>query len=208
MTLVEITIPTPLALRGGWAAFAAVCSSRGWADSAYADGNHWYYHDGGGNWASLRFFAQDRAVLIGHDHEYSETYFREAATYFGEEETDLLAFAPDWWGQDLDPKPFGEWIGFIYGWDGTRWQRSPYEKPDGFSSVGLIDGCSINDTSDLTEFAAEAPGLNGQLPDQAAIAALIAADASITDDLLAAVVPGWDIAAGVAAGRKFLEAPC
>lgn len=208
MSLVEVSIPVPSALRGGWAALAAVCASRGWTDSAYADGNQWYYHDGGGNWACIRFFERGRAVLLGHDHEYSETYFREAAVYFGEEETDLLAFAPEWWSQNLDPKPFGEWLGFIYGWDGDQWQRAPYDKPDGFTSVGLIRGCSVNGTSELVDTAAKAPGLNGQPPAQAAISALISADGSITEELLAAVVPGWDIAAGVAAGRKFIEAQC
>jgi hypothetical protein len=36
--------------------------------------------------------------------------------------------------------------------------------------------------------------------------ALVQADANVTDTLLEAVVPNWDIAAGVAAARKFLEA--
>ncbi|KPQ33500.1 MAG: hypothetical protein HLUCCA11_18410 [Phormidesmis priestleyi Ana] len=39
LSLVEIAIPSPLALRGGWAAIAAVCASRGWADAVYAEGD-------------------------------------------------------------------------------------------------------------------------------------------------------------------------
>ncbi len=138
MPLIDVELPSPEALRGGWAALAAVCASRGWTDSAYAESNQWFYHDGGGNWACIRFHHGGRAIMIGHDHEYSETYFREAAAYFDEEETDLLADAPDWWSFDLDPRPFGEWIGFIYGWDGNRWQRAAYNKPDGFEQVGLL----------------------------------------------------------------------
>ena len=72
---------------------AAVCRSRGWNDSVYATSNEWFYHDGGGNWCTLRFLAKHRAVLLGHDHEYSHTYFGTAADYFDEEETDLLADA-------------------------------------------------------------------------------------------------------------------
>jgi len=199
-------LPNPTSLRGGWAAMAAVCASRGWGDSVYATDNQWLYHDGGGNWACLRFQDQGRAVLLGHDHEYSDTYFGAAAEYFGEEETNLLADAPEWWSLNLDPKPFGEWIGFIYGWDGRQWQRATYQVNDGFNSVGLLDACSVTSIEMLSTFAADAPGLNGAAPDNKALIALVQADANVTDTLLESVVPGWDIAAGVAAARKFLNA--
>ena len=52
----------------------------------------------------------------------------------------------------------------------------------------------------------DAPGLKGEPPDPRALSALVAADGDVTDTILKAVVPGWDIAAGVAAARKFLEA--
>ncbi|MCC9607919.1 hypothetical protein LOC68_02675 [Blastopirellula sp. JC732] len=206
MPLIDLDLPSPAQLRGGWAAFAAVCAARGWTDSAYAEPDRWYFDDGGGNWACLRFHEGGRAILFGHDHEYSETYFRDAATYFDEEETDLLADAPEWWGFDLDPAPYGDFIGFVYGWDGTRWRRSAYDKSDGFESVGLLDGCSINGFQQLADHAADAPGLNGEPPAEKAMAALVAADGEITSELLAAVTPGWDIAAGVAAARKFRDA--
>jgi len=90
MSLVEVSLPSPAQLRGGWAAMAAVCVSRGWTDSVWAEGQAWFFHDGGGNWATLRFVGDGRAVLIGHDHEYTETYFRDAAKYLQEPETDLL----------------------------------------------------------------------------------------------------------------------
>jgi hypothetical protein len=205
MPLISLDLPKPASLRGGWSAMAAVLAARGWNDFVYATSDQWLYHDGGGNWACLRFQDKGRAVLLGHDHEYSDTYFGAAAEYFDEEETNLLADAPEWWSLDLDPSPFGEWIGFIYGWDGQKWQRTAYEKDDGFASIGLLDDCSINGTKTLSESAMAAPGLKGEPPDTAALVALIEADANITDAMLEAVVPGWDIAAGVAAAHQFLK---
>lgn len=203
--LIKVDLPHPQELRGGWAALAAVYASRGWRSDVYATANQWLYHDGGGNWACIRFIQKDKIVLVGHDHEYSETYFGEAAAYFQAEETNLLAGAPPWWGANLDPKPFGEWIGFIYGWDGQEWQRANYQKPDGFKSVGLLDACSINNTELLKTYAAGAPALRGRLPRSDALRTLVAADAHISSSLLEAVVPGWNIVAGIAAARKFLE---
>lgn len=203
MKLIQLDLPSPTEMRGGWAALAAVYAARGWKRDVYATSSQWLFHDGGGNWACLRFIEKDKAVLIGHDHEYSETYFGEAAKYFEEEETNLLAGAPEWWGKDLDPRPFGEWIGFIYGWDGTKWQRANYEKEDGFESIGLLNACSIGDNELLKQFASDSPGLKGKPPRTEALKALVAADANITNLLLEAVVPGWDIEAGVAAARMF-----
>lgn len=81
MALVEVNLPPPSALRGGWAALAAVCAARGWGDVVYAMPDQWLYHDGGGNWACLRFVEKDKLLLIGHDHEYSDTYHSsDAAT--------------------------------------------------------------------------------------------------------------------------------
>ncbi|MBE9139928.1 proteophosphoglycan 5 [Nodosilinea sp. LEGE 07088] len=201
MPLTNLDLPSPKFLRAGWAAFAAVCSARGWTDSAYATENQWLYHDGGGNWAGIRFQNDNRAVLLGHDHEYSETYFGEAAKYFQEQETDLLLDAPEWWGRDIDPKPFGEWIGFIYGWDGEKWQRSDYDKSDGFASVGLLRVCTELD--DLFEYSKDAPGLNGSEPNRELLQSLVDADADISVDLLERAIPGWDSESGVAAAKKF-----
>ncbi len=205
--LVTVDLPSPAALRGGWAALAAVFFSRGWTRWAHATPTEWLYDDGGGNWLVLRYKQRDQVVILGQDHEYSRTYFREAAEYFREEETDLLAGAPDWWSFDLDPLPHGNWVAFVYGWDGEKWQRAAYDKQDGFEQVGLRRGCSLEDTELLQEFAADAPGLNGRPPSAEALQALVDADADITAPLLEAVVPGWDIDAGVAAGRRFLEMP-
>ena len=203
-TLIKIDFPSPMNLRGGWAALAAICAARGWSDVAYATSDQWFYHDGGGNWACLRFKEKDKVVLLGHDHEYSETYYGKAAEFFGEEETDLLKGAPDWWGYDLRTYPF-EWIGFIYGWDGENWQKVNYDKPDGFDSLGLPKALSVTNTEMLSEFASDAPGLKGKRPDPEMLEAVVVADAAITHSLLEAVIPGWDIKAGVLAAQKFLE---
>lgn len=201
MSLKTIDLPSPVALRAGWAALAALSAARGWGDDIFANESQWHYHDGGGNWACLRFQSDGRAVLVGHDHEYSETYFGRAAEYFGEEETDLLKGAPDWWSMDLDPKPFGEWIGFVYGWEGQGWQRADYSKADGFEQVGLLNVCTKLDR--LIEFASAAPGLEEKEVNVDSLRALVEADTQITEEVLGAAVPGWDVAAGVAAARKF-----
>jgi hypothetical protein len=135
MPLVPIDLPTPNELRNRWAAYAAVMAALGFSDLCNATPQRWHYDDAGGNWAELVLVDDGRALLFGHDGEYSETYFREAAAYFQEEETNLLADAPDWWGSVL---PQGEdlWIGFVYGFDGSTWQRAAYDLEDGFGSVG------------------------------------------------------------------------
>ncbi|KXJ40977.1 MAG: hypothetical protein AXA67_07045 [Methylothermaceae bacteria B42] len=171
---------------------AAVLAARGWGDDVCAlSSNQWLYHDGGGNWAKLHFVDKSRAVLFGHDHEYSETYFGEAAEYFGEEETDLLKDAPDWWGEALNPEPQGPWIGFIYGWNGEKWQRASYDKGDGFDDVGLLAACSIRDTElikgYISEFNSEAADAYPSTSDYEAIINLLEGLASMTD-----VDPGTD----------------
>ena len=108
----------------------------GFGKGSFANGRLWHYDDGGGNYAELVLLDGGRAVLYGHDHEYSETYFREAAAYFEEEETDLLAGAPPWWGEVLPQAEF-QWIGFVYGYEDGAWARAAYEPDDGFASLAL-----------------------------------------------------------------------
>jgi hypothetical protein len=138
MGLVTLDLPQPRRMRGRWAAFAAVCAARGWGDDCHADGPVWHFDDGGGNWADLHHVGAGRAVLIGHDHEYSDTYFAAAAEYFEKPETDLLGGAPDWWAPParaaLDR---GLWVGFVYGYEDGVWRRVEYDVADGFSAIGL-----------------------------------------------------------------------
>jgi hypothetical protein len=207
--VITLDLPSPDQLRGRWAAFAAICASRGWGDSAFAtreDGAvRWHYDDGGGNWGDLVRLDGGRAVLLGNDHEYSETYFREAAEFFGEEETDLLAGAPAWWEAPVVAAMAREqWVGFAYGYDGT-WTRAEYDGDDGFESLGHVAVDQQRCLDLCTQFASKAPGLDGREPAREDVEALIAADADVTAELLERVVPGWDVEAGLVMGRAFLE---
>ncbi|GLZ52790.1 proteophosphoglycan 5 [Actinomycetospora sp. NBRC 106378] len=203
MALVPVDLPAPMTMRGRWAAFAAILGARGWGSGAFAEPARWHYDDGGGNWADLHLVGQGRAVLVGNDHEYSDTYFREAAAYFQEEETDLLAGAPDWWeAPAVDGMARETWVGFVYGWDGSGWSRAPYDLSDGFTSLHPVfvdDERCAEMVVEFVENEVEGP----VRPD--AVAALIAAGADLTHDQLRAVadVPGWDLDAGVAAARAF-----
>ncbi|MCT7354317.1 proteophosphoglycan 5 [Streptomyces sp. 15-116A] len=212
MGLVTLDLPAPGQMRGRWAAFAAICAARGWGDMCRADGPVWHFDDGGGNWADLHHLGAARAVLTGYDHEYSETYYGPAAEEFGEEQTDLLAGAPDWWHpvarRSLDEKRY---VGFVYGFEadpvtGGRWQRAAYHTEDGFHSVGLPAVTLESTRESILEFTREAPGLGGALPRPDAVDALIAADGEVTAAQVTAVIGeggAWDAEAGAAAARRF-----
>jgi hypothetical protein len=191
-----LDLPAPDRMRGQWAAVAAVCAATGSPDMAYADGARWHYDDAGGNWGDLVHLGPGRAVLLGNDHEYSETYFRDAATYFGEEETDLLAGAPAWWEAPVvEAMAREEWVGFVYGYDGT-WVRADYDLPDGFGSLGHP---GVN-RADCLELVAQFAGD----PDPASVVALVGAGSEVSPELLGSVVgSAGDVDAGVAAARRF-----
>jgi hypothetical protein len=206
MHLIPVDLPSLDELRNRWAAHAAVMAAIGCSDLSHATSQRWHYDDAGGNWAELVLLDNGRAVLCGHDHEYSETYFREAAVYFQEEETDLLADAPDWWEAGL-PAQREQWIGFVYGFDGTSWFRAEYDLDDGFVSVGL-PAVSFDRTYDMvSEFVlgrAEAHDVDHEV-DVDAVRALTISGASLTHGELVAIfgeVPA-DLDAGVAAARSF-----
>ncbi|MET0134073.1 MAG: proteophosphoglycan 5 [Kibdelosporangium sp.] len=208
MPLVSLDLPAPGELRARWAAYAAVLASIGHADGCHAAGQVWHFDDGGGNWCDLIVLDGGRAVLQGNDHEYSDTYFREAAAYFDEPETDLLADAPAWWGEHLPPIAEGEWVGFVYGYDGA-WQRAEYDLTDGFTAVGLpalSDDRLVRSVTDyVTQYAADQPGPATYEPTRASVLALAAAGPGLTEGHLAAVfgpAPA-DLGAGVTAARAF-----
>lgn len=203
MALIQLDLPHPKELRGGWAALAAVYASIGWYDDVYADQDDWVYHDGGGNWVCLRYIDKDKIIIFGYDKE-GDTYFRDAAVYFEEEETDLLKDAPKWWATDLTPPQGYEWCGFIYGWNGEIWQRAEYELNDNFELLGLLKACGIGSNKIIMDIAME---VNQPLvrPVEDDVNALIISDGDITDKLLLPVAPKGNIDEGVTAGRKFLD---
>jgi hypothetical protein len=206
MPLVPVDLPAPNELRNRWAAYAAVMAALGFGDLCNATPQRWHYDDAGGNWAELILLHDGRALLFGHDGEYSETYFREAAAYFEEEETNLLADAPDWWGSVL---PQGEdlWIGFVYGFEGDVWQRADYDLEDGFESVGN-PAFSDARLQDLVAEFIRGRGTDAGVdhsPDCIAVAKLVERGPSLTTEDLAAVfgpVSG-DLSAGVSAAQAF-----
>lgn len=210
MPLIQIELPSPKQMRAGWAANAALVAAKGkgWELNAVATEDHWHYHDGGGNWVSLKFKDKNKAILIGMDHEYSRTYFRESAAYFGEKETDLLKDAPDWWDSELSTIigeiRFEPWIGFIYGWDGSVWKRAEYDLDDGFTSVGLLRTFTNESLLELVAAVTDRALDRSLAP---ALQDMIDADTQITLALLENVAPGLDAAAGVAAAKKFALAP-
>jgi len=164
MPLVEVNIPSPRALRGGWAIAAAINAAKyKKRQNVYAQNNYWYYDDGGGNWACLRFRNNEQAVLFGHDHEYSRTYFRDAARDFGERETDLLRDAPGWWAELINPPEYGPYIGFIYGWDNNKWRRANYDGNDGFKQVGLLRAISTYGRNSLSDSIVDIPERPGMI---------------------------------------------
>jgi hypothetical protein len=85
VTLVARDLATPAERRGRWAAFAAICATRGWGSSCFA-GRPPHYDDGGGSGADLHLVG-DRAVLVGNDHEYSDTPGVVAAAAFRQEQS-------------------------------------------------------------------------------------------------------------------------
>jgi hypothetical protein len=206
MALVPVDLDPPQDVRNRWAAHAAVMAALGHGSLSNATSTRWRYDDAGGNWADLVLLDGGRAVLFGHDHEYSETYFREAAEYFQEEETDLLADAPEWWGSVL-PSGDDQWIGFVYGFDGTSWSRADYELDDGFASVAVpacSDGRLHEMIIEFVQGAGERAG-SSHVVEPAAIDALVALGPAITTEALASVfgdIPG-NYEQGVAAAAAF-----
>ncbi|WP_230687071.1 hypothetical protein [Catellatospora vulcania] len=201
--LVTMDLPTPAQMRGRLAAFAAICGAQSRERrGCFADGPLWHFDDWGGNWAELHHDGGGRVVMVGNDHEYSETHYGPFAQMFSEPETDLLAGAPQWWA------PYarqviagGERLGFVYGFDGA-WRRADYDLYDGFASVGIPALDDAHCVELVSEFAKDA---RTGAPDPAAIEALIAADADVTAAQVAAVIGDkWDAAAGAAAARAFL----
>ncbi|MFD1812529.1 hypothetical protein [Rhodococcus gannanensis] len=213
MTL-PIVLPHPQDMARRWAVVSAVLSARGprWADGAHATSDTWHYDDGGGNWADLRLLGDGRAVLVGHDHEYSDTYYGAGAEYFGEEETDLLAGAPDWWvsaiSDHLDRVATqGMWIGFVYGFDGAKWSRAEYEPDDGFTALNppfLSDEAAVDFCTEHLDGYAEDDGLSVSV-DVAALARALAEGAGLARETAASVFAGrgLDVDAALAAAHRF-----
>jgi hypothetical protein len=199
-------------MRPRWALCSALTAAQGWPDHCFARDRTWHYDDGGGNWADLRVLDAGRAVLVGHDHEYSETYYAGAATYFGEPETDLLAGTPTWWRDAIedyiaDIEANGMWLGFVYGFDAGVWTRADYDAPDGFESLNLPTATHDGTAAHLTEFLQHIGRDQGVSPDvdPQAVHTAIAAGPDVSTDQLHILFGArqLDVEAGVVAARQF-----
>lgn len=217
--MTPVAVPSPAEMAPRWAAFAAALAARGerWSEGCWARPGVWHYDDGGGNWAELVFPGGCRAMLVGHDHEYSATYFREAAAYFDEPDTDLLARCPPWWEPAIATyldrqRTHGMWIGFIYGFDGRRWSRADYTLDDGFTSLDLpfvsTRATAAAIAGLITTWAAEHQAAQAA-DSQTAVAALIEAGSDMTADTLTAALgalaPHADLDAGLSAAQAFTQ---
>ncbi|MFF9687515.1 proteophosphoglycan 5 [Streptomyces sp. NPDC014623] len=206
MALVQLDLPDPMALRGRWAALAAVQAASGHGERCQALWPLWHYDDGHGSWADLHHLDEGRAVLLGQDRNDSETFYAEASDFFEEKETDLLAGAPEWWEPPVRRVRDAElFLGFVYGFDGSTWHRAEYDLDDGFTSVGLPP-LSTDRTREaiLTTVRHVQDPAVGE-PSRESADALIAADAEVDAALLTALIPSaaWDTEAGAAAARAF-----
>ncbi|MFD6281393.1 proteophosphoglycan 5 [Streptomyces sp. NPDC060209] len=210
MALVKLDLPDPMALRGRWAALAAVQAASGHGERCRALRPLWHYDDGHGSWIDLHHLDEGRAVLLGQDRNESETYYAEAADFFEEKETDLLAGAPEWWEPPVRRVRDAElFLGFVYGFDGSTWHRAEYDLEDGFRSVGLPALSTDRTRETILAAVQHRPAAGGGEPSHRQIDALIAADGEVDATLVAAVAPpttGWDAEAGAAAARAFLAA--
>jgi len=193
----EVEAPSPAELRGGWAVLAALHAANDYGDLVYATNDEWFYSDAGGNWACVRFRGDGKALLLGHDHEYSETVLREDSP-----NSALLKNAPAWWSETAFPIIYGDMVGFVYGWENETWQRAVYNTEDGFHYVGLLDATRVRGRHSLSDKASYLVGPT----DDVHLEELVKADADITIDLLSKVTTK-NVDEAVQAARNFLLAP-
>lgn len=188
----------PKGLRPGWAALAAINALANDYNFVSASKDEWFYSDGGGNWACLRFVGEGKALLLGFDHEHSKTALTENSA----DDSILLKGAPDWWAENVFPVPEGDTIGFVYGLDNNRWKRTKYKKEDGFDYVGLVYALRSSGQRSIAE---SAEMLFGPIAHED-IKAVMDADGNISADILSSISKD-NIKRAVQAGKNFLDAP-
>lgn len=157
-------------------------------------------------WMALVRPGDGRALLAGWHHEFSLT---EGSGRGGEAGTDLVCDAPGWWRRGVEhARSHDAYLGFLYGWDGSRWWRLDQPVDDGFDPE-LFPATPLA-LRDIIDGLADDTLLDA--PDRDAVDALIAAGAELTAEQLTAVLhapDGWpevDIEAGVRAARDFRTA--
>lgn len=119
-----VELPAPEQLRGRWAAFAAVWVGAGIntqpSTGPRAQDGDWVYEMELGQWAYLVRFKNGRAVLAGQ----SNPDIRRSPQQEASARKALLAGTPAWWSTVEEVLPKQAVLGFVMGWDGTKWTRS------------------------------------------------------------------------------------
>ena len=114
--------------------------------------------------------------------------------------------APGWWRRGVEHARANDgYLGFLYGWDGTRWWHLYQPVDDGFDPE-LFPATPLA-LRDIIDGHADATLLDAPAPD--AVNALIAAGTGLTAEHLTAVLhtpDGWpevDVEAGVRAAGEY-----
>ena len=143
----RVDLPDPDVLWARWGAFAATMTAAGYDDVYWCDAAGAHLDDHGGNWSRLVRVEGGRAVLFGHDHEYSDTTTASPPI-------DLLAGAPGWLPWDeLLPHVDGYGLGYCYWWESAGWERVDYPGDPGDGLRQTIGACLDGDAAraDLVE---------------------------------------------------------
>ncbi|MFR9753207.1 hypothetical protein ACL02S_19520 [Nocardia sp. 004] len=140
------TFPAPSTLWARIAVWEALEFAEGDVSAKdFADGRI-TFDDGGGNWATLVRYPDDRAVLFGWD--------RNSENFIAEEFYDPLAQAPHWVPiAELNPLVIQYAVSFVYWWDAAAWHHTPTTVYDGAGSC-LGSLCDIDHfVNGYTDFA-------------------------------------------------------
>ena len=165
---------------------------------------HWTGTEG--MWMALLRPGDGRALLAGRHHEFSLT---EGGGNAGEAGTDLVCDAPGWWRRGVEhARAHDAHLGFLYGWDGSRWWRLDQPVDDGFDpDLFPVTRAALRD---IVDELADDTLLDA--PDPDAVEALLAAGPGLGAADLGAVLhtpDGWpevDLEAGARAARDFHSA--
>jgi hypothetical protein len=190
----EPRLAPPDRLWAWWAACAV--AYHGLGDETMMDvddaGTTLDWDDGGGNYAVFWRSPDGAAAAVwGNDHEYTRT---------GEWGIDVREGAPSWLPAEVADRAAEGRLGFCFWWDATAgaWAHAPYPDgadpvQDGLTTVGIprTRAIALADHAGIVEaWGDPAPGAD--LPGHAAAVLDAAERATLTPDLLAALLTGDD----------------
>lgn len=169
-----------------------------------ATGLHWAGDDD--MWMELIRPDEGRALLVGCHPEFSLTAGGGAGSTGAGTGSDLVGDAPGWWRRGVEyANSKGLPLGFLYGWDGTRWWRSDQPVDDGFDPE--LFPVTRHALREIIDRLADDTLLDP--PDADAVEALLDAGTEPTIEHLTATLhasDGWpevDPQAGLRAAREY-----